>query len=248
MIVLSLVITLVLAVPQAAYAFPPGAPCPNGTTTLAKYDWEDGVWVFDSEGGEGADVINFDEPYTRNSGTWYADPGILVSVIVVTDGNGNPGGAPVVDWDYLYVDPDYTSGYYDNDVMEPDPTKDISNLLFCGTTVPVALASFTGYATRGAVTIDWVTATEMNTAGFYLYRSTTPDGPQVMVTSNMLAAQGNGVIGASYNVTDTPGYGTFYYWLKDVDYSGQSGLHGPVLVKVLPAIRQPAVRPSLPGQ
>jgi len=258
-IVLSLVSTLILAVPQSALAFPPAIPCPPGTTLLAIYEWEDpngdGVkdWIWDE--GKGADVIDFLGPsdgypaYDEHFGWWMADPGVLVKFILITDGNGNPGGTPVVDWGVMeFTTPTGGPATYDGSVMQPDPTKDISNLEFCGQTYPVTLASFTARANRGTVSIDWITATEINTAGFLLYRSTTADGPQVQLTETLIVAQGSGVTGASYRVTDTPGYGIFYYWLRDVDYSGQSSLHGPIIVKVLPAIRQPVSLPSLPGQ
>ncbi|RME43268.1 MAG: hypothetical protein D6796_13345, partial [Caldilineae bacterium] len=62
----------------------------------------------------------------------------------------------------------------------------------------------------------------------------------------LIAAQGSAVSGAVYTFTDTPGRGTFYYQLEDVDYSGASTRHGPVHVTVGPVLRRPLHRPAPP--
>jgi len=252
LIVLSLVLTLVLAVPQTALAVP--GVCPEGTDLIAKYEWNGP----DNEGPDGwyfekyYDIITFgpdedgDGPDAQN-GSWDSG-GFDIDAVVITDGKLN--GISVT-WTYEGNPPFPTNfGYYHASDMLPEvnPTRDISNILFCGDIFPVTLAAFSAQANRGIVTVKWVTATEINTAGFIVYRSTTRAGPRVQATAPLIAAQGDGVTGASYSVTDSPGYGTFYYWLEDVDYSGQSSLHGPVVVNVLSPIRLPAYRPSLPGQ
>lgn len=247
--ILSLVLTLLLAMPQAALAVP--GVCPSNTTYIVKYDWngpdDDGPdgWYLASGNKAGVVTVTGD----AQTGTWVS--AILISHVIISDGHaGGPGGPGEPIWvDWPVVPPD-TSGEYDASWMLPpqNPPRDISNLVFCSDSFPVSLASFTAHASRGMVTIDWVTATEINTAGFILHRSMTADGSRVQVTQSLVAAQGNEVTGASYRITDAPGYGTFYYWLEDVDYSGQSGMHGAVVVKVLPAIRQLVDRPNMPGQ
>lgn len=238
LVILSLVLTLVLAVPQSALATP--SYCPSGYTRVAYYQWTDAGYVI--EDGTMGDIITFDPTSTAEWGRWWVtNPpyDIKIYMVVFTDGQQQ------------YTDHiDYPDGTYGPEVfyITWDPPHAISNIAFCVPNTPVTLANFNARTSRGTVTINWVTATEINTAGFLLYRSTTVDGSQVQVTANLIAAQGSGVTGASYGITDNPGYGTFYYWLKDVDYSGQNGLHGPVIVKVLPAIRQPVYRPSLPSQ
>jgi len=245
-VVLSLVLTIAFAVPQSALAVPPPDECPPGTSLIAKYNWNgpddegpDG-WIFEKY----YDVITITgDAY---SGTW--DSGsILIEAVFLKDGN-TPDGQEI-SWLYEYPEGVTSGSYFASDMTPPqDPPHAISHISFCGNTFPVSLTSFNARANRGIVAIDWLTATEINTAGFILYRSTTVNGPRVQVNAFLIAAQGNQVTGAYYRITDTPGYGTFYYWLKDVDYSGQSALHGPAVVKVLPAIRQPVVRPSLPVQ
>jgi len=235
--ILSLLLIFVLAVPQSALATP--SYCPLGMTRVAYYNWDGDSYEY--EDGAIGPIIEFRNA-TAQGGEWHViNPpyDILIYKVIITDGDAS-----------LTRTYDYPLGTYGWEPFAINwvPPHDISNIAFCVPNTPVTLAGFTARANRGIVTIDWVTATEIDTAGFLVYRSTTANGSQVQVNANLIAAKGNEVNGASYRVTDTPGYGTFYYWLEDVDYSGQSALHGPVVVKVLPAIRQPVVRPSLPSQ
>jgi hypothetical protein len=110
----------------------------------------------------------------------------------------------------------------------------------------VTLASFTAEADAESVNLAWETATEVDNAGFNLYRATSPGGPYTKVNDALIAAQGDPVSGASYSFADTPGYGVFYYKLEDVDYYGVSTLHGPLKVAVAHPFRRPLRRPMLP--
>lgn len=239
-IIMSLLSTLMLAAPQPALAVE--GVCPDGTDLIAKYEWSSvGGWVFEKY----YDIIVITG--NAQSGTWVSG-GVPIEAVVITDGQEPDGD--VITWTYGPWTPGVTSGTYDAADMMPEqtPPHNISNIVFCGDIFPVTLNSFTANANRGIVTIEWVTATEIDTAGFLVYKSLTAGGPEVKVVESLIAAEGSGTSGASYAITDAPGYGTFYYWLKDVDYSGQSSLYGPVVVKVLPSIRQPVYRPSLPVQ
>ena len=110
----------------------------------------------------------------------------------------------------------------------------------------ITLASFTAEADAEGVDLAWETATEVDNAGFNLYRANSPGGPYAKVNDTLIAAQGDPVSGASYGFVDTPGYGVFYYKLEDVDYSGVSTLHGPLEVAVARPLRRPLRRPLLP--
>jgi hypothetical protein len=110
----------------------------------------------------------------------------------------------------------------------------------------ITLASFTAEAGANGVTLAWETGTEMDNAGFNLYRALTRDGPYTQINDALIAAQGDPVSGASYSFADALGYGTFYYKLEDVDYYGVSTLHGPVKVTVARPLRRPLYRPTLP--
>lgn len=111
----------------------------------------------------------------------------------------------------------------------------------------ITLASFTARAGFGAVTLAWETGTEVDNAGFNLYRATAPAGPYAKVNGALIAAQGDAVGGASYSYVDTPGgHGTFYYKLEDVDLNGVATQHGPVPATVMPRFRRPMYRPMWP--
>ncbi|MCC7239254.1 MAG: SBBP repeat-containing protein [Candidatus Brocadia sp.] len=85
----------------------------------------------------------------------------------------------------------------------------------------------------GSVTLTWETATEVDNAGFNLYRSRKKDGDYKKINDTLIPAMGNATTGAKYSYTDTPpAKGTYYYKLEDVDYNGISTMHGQEKVKV----------------
>lgn len=70
------------------------------------------------------------------------------------------------------------------------------------------------------IQIEWTTATEQNTAGFQLYRSTSPDGEFVLITNEIIPSVGNSLSGGSYSYLDndvTAG-DTYYYLLEEIEY------------------------------
>jgi hypothetical protein len=111
----------------------------------------------------------------------------------------------------------------------------------------ISLAAFTARAAGGKVVLNWVTGAEINNAGFNVYRSTSANGPRIRVNTQLMAAKGEGASGARYQLLDTPGYGAFYYWLEDVEFTGTTQLHGPVRLTVVSPIRRPVYRPVSPA-
>jgi hypothetical protein len=111
----------------------------------------------------------------------------------------------------------------------------------------ICLASFTAEASAGSVALTWETAAEIDNAGFNLYRAAAPDGPYTRVNGALIAAQGSPVSGASYSFVDKGlAPGTYTYKLEDVDLGGVTTLHGPVSAPVVPRLRRPSYRPTLP--
>lgn len=70
------------------------------------------------------------------------------------------------------------------------------------------------------VKIAWDTATEQNTAGFYIYRSTAVDGEYDRVTDELIPSQGSAVSGADYAFVDesVKSGETYYYVLEEIEY------------------------------
>jgi hypothetical protein len=93
----------------------------------------------------------------------------------------------------------------------------------------ITLASFNAERNSdGTITLLWRTAAETDNAGFNLYRAPARDGSYVKINDQLIAGQGTGS-GTSYSYVDeSPGDGTLYYKLEDIDYNGVSTFHGPV--------------------
>lgn len=112
--------------------------------------------------------------------------------------------------------------------------------LSCATPTPtppptiVDLASFTAEAgDDGVVTLHWETASELNNAGFNIYRSRFKDGNDKKLNKALIPSEGKDVDGASYSYEDTPpAKGTYFYKLEDVDTNGVSTMHGPEKMRV----------------
>ncbi|MBI5305268.1 MAG: hypothetical protein HY868_24265 [Chloroflexi bacterium] len=82
------------------------------------------------------------------------------------------------------------------------------------------------------IVVEWTTATEINTAGFNLYRGASADGPFAKVNDQLIAASPDPVTGGKYRFEDAtvvPGQ-TYYYQLEDVEFSGRTARHGPIVI------------------
>ncbi len=79
--------------------------------------------------------------------------------------------------------------------------------------------------------VEWSTESEINTAGFNLYRGQSPDGPfDVKVNSQLIPPASDPMVGGEYTFEDKtalPGV-TYYYQLQEIEKSGKVNLHGPV--------------------
>ncbi len=158
------------------------------------------------------------------------EAGVYVMTFSATDNSGQQSLCSITAQVFLE---ECTNGIDDDgdglvDCDDPDCTDDPG----CKTTA-ISLISFTGGANdKGGVTLTWETATEVNNAGFNLYRARLNNGSYIKINDTLIPAQGNAVSGASYSYEDTPGKGTFYYKLEDVDETGVSTMHGPEKVRV----------------
>ena len=76
-----------------------------------------------------------------------------------------------------------------------------------------------------------MTGTEIDNAGFNLYRATAVEGPYVKLNESLIPASGTPTEGSSYSYLDTVAIDPniiYYYKLEDVDFNGISTFHGPV--------------------
>jgi hypothetical protein len=76
------------------------------------------------------------------------------------------------------------------------------------------------------VAVTWETATEVNTAGFNIYRSTSETGEFVQINEaeGLIPSEGSAFSGATYNFLDqTVNVGvTYYYLLEEIEYDQTS--------------------------
>ena len=91
----------------------------------------------------------------------------------------------------------------------------------------VELVSFVAESGLEGATLSWETATEIDCAGFRVWRCDSAGGDCEIVTDDLIDAQGDEVTGASYSFEDhSADPGTFYrYRLEDLEYSGKSTFH-----------------------
>ena len=94
----------------------------------------------------------------------------------------------------------------------------------------ISLAEFKATPGSGKVTLIWITASEIDTAGFNIYRSTEENGAYEKINSALIKATGSAGAGAAYRFVDSAvkNRKTYWYKLEDVDVNGKSAMNGPV--------------------
>lgn len=93
----------------------------------------------------------------------------------------------------------------------------------------ISLSSFDAVPANNKVTLQWVTESEIDNAGFNIYRAEA-GGEYVKINDTIIAAQGSSTTGATYEFVDkdVQNRETYSYKLEDVDINGTATQHGPV--------------------
>lgn len=116
------------------------------------------------------------------------------------------------------------------------------------TTLPVELSSFTAIATAHEfVDLSWVTQSESNLLGFYVYRGTSSDLNSAVGVSGIIPA-GNTSQTSIYSFQDRElaAENCYYYWLQLLHMDGGLIYHGPVCVTL--GQTEDPVPPIIPEQ
>jgi hypothetical protein len=94
----------------------------------------------------------------------------------------------------------------------------------------VSLIDFNAIPGNSTVNLVWSTASEIDNAGFNIYRAESEDGEYVKINDFMIPAQGSSTEGAFYEFVDKAvrNRKTYYYKLEDIDLNGNSTMHDPV--------------------
>lgn len=76
--------------------------------------------------------------------------------------------------------------------------------------------------TPARVTVTWETASEVDAAGFRLYRSADAEGPFELLSEELIRAEGDPLVGSNYSHKDTNvTWGQrYYYQLEEVSLTG----------------------------
>jgi hypothetical protein len=99
-------------------------------------------------------------------------------------------------------------------------------------TLPVELSTFTAtISSIHSAVLTWVTETETNVNGFYIYRNMESNLDTAILVSNLIPAT-NTSTQQVYQFTDSElgQIGTYYYWLMVSDIDGSESVHGPISV------------------
>lgn len=96
----------------------------------------------------------------------------------------------------------------------------------------VVLTACQGGRPESLVLVEWTTESEVETAGFNLYRSERSEGPYVRVNPALIPGASDPILGGKYTYTDTNVVAgrTYYYKLEDVELDGATTVHGPIEV------------------
>jgi hypothetical protein len=97
-------------------------------------------------------------------------------------------------------------------------------------TLPVELSSFTvALNSCNQAVLTWVTQTETDLSGFYIYRNTYNDLATAELISSLISATNTSQqIVYVYRDKELSMPGTYYYWLQVADLDGSESFHGPV--------------------
>ena len=124
---------------------------------------------------------------------------------------------------------DYTEKYFDGLNQDIYFTRQGAWSVNCDSTL-IGLAIFRTIPQNHKIILEWSTESEIDNAGFNLYRSETENGEYIKINNGLIPAQGSPTQGASYEFIDknVKNRKIYYYKLEDIDMNGVSTFHGPV--------------------
>jgi hypothetical protein len=107
--------------------------------------------------------------------------------------------------------------------------------------LPVQMTEITAAASaKEGIVLSWTTESEVNSAGFFVWRSEAENGEYQKVSAAFISGQGNSTSKTDYRFSDTNAKSgkTYWYKIEAVSADGKSDFHGPVSVfirEVVPA-------------
>ncbi|MDZ4121705.1 MAG: FlgD immunoglobulin-like domain containing protein [Candidatus Cloacimonadaceae bacterium] len=101
-------------------------------------------------------------------------------------------------------------------------------------TLPVELSNLTAvYSSQHYVQLSWITQSESELSGYYVYRSDMEYVSSAICISGLIGAQ-NGSQTTHYSFTDMEisSGESYYYWLGAISLNGSEELFGPIFVSI----------------
>ncbi len=96
----------------------------------------------------------------------------------------------------------------------------------------IELASFNAADASSGMKLTWHTESEVDNAGFHIWRCTTLEGQYECITTELIPAEGSDTVAVTYTYTDTTATSgqLYYYKLEDISDTDEHTLHGPIAV------------------
>jgi hypothetical protein len=88
-------------------------------------------------------------------------------------------------------------------------------------------------AGRAHVIVEWTTASELNTAGFNIYRGLSPEEYLSQLNAQLIPSSSDALSGGRYQYEDKSAVPnlTYYYYIEEVDLSGVPSRFGPIKIQ-----------------
>jgi hypothetical protein len=207
----------------------------NGTIkSLSPYVYSTSKTLSDSAGISGGCLVTSTDTFIGLTLTFTATSSVSDTVIawgghISSDSDWPLHAAPFISGSpyHMFVvacgDPIVGCGSQDNQVQ------------ISATPTAVTLSKFgTLEVVPANVTLAWDTASEVDTAGFNVYRADSKDGPYARINAQLIPSTADKVVGGKYQYQDKsvkPGK-TYFYRLEDVELGGDVKGHDPISVNV----------------
>ncbi|MBN1593997.1 MAG: right-handed parallel beta-helix repeat-containing protein [Candidatus Coatesbacteria bacterium] len=199
---------------------------PGGSVVEVFYSDIEGGWT-----GTGSNNIDEDPKFIGLSGALGWPDGYFLK----QEAAGQSETSPCVDAGSSSAATSYYAPYMSDYSTRTDAVSDTDCLdmgyhyLHEGATY-IELESFEAKGLNEKVRITWTTGTELDNAGFDIYRKLEGETDLVKVNSALIPAKGSSGAGASYSFVDVnvKSGKTYLYYLVDIDTNGKTTTHGPV--------------------
>lgn len=208
----------------------------NTGQTIESFQVSFDRWVNNDQGR--ANTLDFGcsliEPSSSSdTGTildWYTTP-------EASDANGFVSISASVTFDVTVNDGETVYLIWSTDDVSGSGSRDefgITDISITPSTEPslVELVSFKARSGKTRTQLTWETASEIDSAGFNIWRSEKKNSGFRKITRSLIPSQGGPTSGAKYKYDDLnllPGK-TYYYKLEDIDYQGKSTFHRTIAV------------------